>query len=167
MKDLNLIEPDELMKKLVARFCREIRVGSIYFLMARYSKKTCDKAWMKNSNYICMNIRCGKCIYAVDLFPYDDRVIFSLFVRSKESLYLMSNGKNDKNGTDKESVKEIVDCLKYKFKESNDALKRYEYSQMFIDTNISDVSEKISDILSNIMNCINTSKNREEEGAYE
>jgi hypothetical protein len=79
----------------------------------------------------------------------------------------MSNGKNDINGTDKESVKEIVDRLKYKFKESNDALKRYEYSQRFIDANISDVSKKISDILSNIMNCINTSKNREEGGAYE
>jgi hypothetical protein len=152
MKYLNSIEPDELMKKLVARFCREIRVGSIYFLMARYSKKTCDKAWMKNSNYICMNIRGNGCIYVVDLYPANDRqlnsIVFSVFKRSENCLYRMSDeDENDKEGNVVKRLEQKGFCIN---RECNN---RYE-STMIIDAENESGIEQISAKLKSIVECL-------------
>ena len=108
--------PDEFMAKIVKALNDEIRDGNVYPLMARYSKRTCDRKYLKGSDYVCVNIKVD-CnwnteIFAVDIYPNESNrgIVLTLFRRKgKKSLYKMTNGTEDENSERDEVIDRMVE----------------------------------------------------------
>lgn len=126
------ISPDDFMAKIVKALNKEVLEGYVYPLMARYSKGTCDREYLKGSDYVCVNIKVD-CkgiteIFAVDIYPAgnDNSVVFSLFRRKVlKSLYKMTGGSK---GEDKSVVEIIANGHLNGFVESGNDYQRREWN---------------------------------------
>ena len=110
------ISPDDFMARIVKVLNKEVMRGYVYPLMARYSKRTCDREYLKGSDYLCVNIKvdCNRNteIFAVDIYPNETKrdIVLTLFRRKgKKSLYKMTNGTEDENSERDEMVGRMVE----------------------------------------------------------
>ena len=154
------IEPIQLWMEIVKRFKDEVLKEVVHPLIATYSKRTCDREYLKGDNYVCVNIKVEsnghKEIFAIDIYPSDnnDEVVFSLLRRKySNSLYKMTKGTEDENSARDQMIGDMVKKSPlHGFSRRNKGFKRME-KKLHIDQS-DDLINSIVDELRKIISAI-------------